>query len=48
VLQLIEATLVEVDMFRVPNRCETEGVRFVHCSPYLREWMSKEQKNDRP
>jgi len=33
---------------RFLNRCETDGVRLVHCSPYIREWMSREQKNDRP
>jgi hypothetical protein len=35
VLQLDEVTLVDVD--------ETEGVRLVNCSPYIREWMSREQ-----
>src|SRR6267154_41284 len=39
---------VEVDVGRFLNRCETDGVRLVHCSPYMREWMSREQKNDRP
>jgi hypothetical protein len=39
---------VEVGVGRLLNRCETDGVRLVHCSPYIREWMSREQKNDRP
>jgi len=39
---------VEVDVGRLLNRCETDGVRLVHCSPYIREWMSREQKNDPP
>ena len=39
---------VEVDVGRLLNRCETDGVRLVHCSPYIHEWMSREQKNDRP
>ena len=43
VLQLDEVTLVDVDLVRFLNRCETEGVRLVHCSPYIREWMSREQ-----
>src|SRR6202158_4785041 len=47
VLQLDEMTLVDVDVVRFLNRCETEGVRLVNCSPYIREWMSREQ-NRRP
>ena len=43
VLQLDEMTLVDVDVVRFLNRCETEGVRLVNCSPYIREWMSREQ-----
>jgi hypothetical protein len=43
VLELDEMTLVDVDVVRFLNRCETEGVRLVKCSPYIREWMSREQ-----
>jgi hypothetical protein len=43
VLQLDEVTLVDVDVVRFLNRCETEGMRLVNCSPYIREWMSREQ-----
>ena len=43
VLQLDEVTLVDVDVVRFLNRCETEGVRLVNCSPYIREWMSRER-----
>jgi hypothetical protein len=43
VLQLDEVTLVDVDVVRFLNTCETEGVRLVNCSPYIREWMSREQ-----
>ena len=43
VLQLDEVTLVDVDVVRFLNRCETEGVRLVNCSPYIREWMGREQ-----
>jgi hypothetical protein len=42
-LQLDEVTLVDVDVVRFLNRCETEGVRLVNCAPYIREWMSREQ-----
>ena len=43
VLQLGEVTLVDVEVVRFLNRCETEGVRLVNCSPYIREWMRREQ-----
>jgi hypothetical protein len=43
VLQLDEVTLVDVDVVRFLNRCETEGVRLVNCSPYIREWMNRER-----
>ena len=43
VLELDEVTLVDIDVVRFLNRCETEGVRLVNCSPYIREWMSREQ-----
>ena len=43
VLQLDEVTLVDVDVVRCLNRCETEGMRLVDCSAYIREWMRREQ-----
>ncbi len=46
VLELDEVTLVDVDAIRFLNRCETEGVRLINCAPYIREWMSREQKRD--
>ena len=38
-----EVMLVDVEVVRFLNKCETEGVRLVNCSPYIREWMSREQ-----
>jgi hypothetical protein len=46
VLELDEVTLVDVDVVRFFNSCETEGVRLVNCAPYIREWMSREQNRD--
>ena len=43
VLEMDEVTLVDVDVVRFLNRCETEGVRIVNCSQYIREWMSRER-----
>jgi hypothetical protein len=42
VLQLDEVTLVDLEVVRFLNRCETEGVRLVDCSQYIREWMRRE------
>jgi hypothetical protein len=47
VLQLDEVTLVDVDVVRFLNRCETEGVQLVNCPPYIRAWMSREQNRAR-
>ena len=44
-LQLDEVTLVDVDVVRFLNKCEREGVLLINCSPYIREWMSRERKN---
>jgi hypothetical protein len=43
VLQLDEVTLVDVEVVRFLNRCDTEGMRLVNCRPYIREWMNREQ-----
>jgi len=43
VLELDEVTLVDVDAVRFLNKCAAEGVRLINCSPYIREWMSREQ-----
>ena len=43
VLELDEVTLVDMDVVRFLNRCESEGVLLVNCSPYICEWMSREQ-----
>jgi len=43
VLQMDEVMLVDVEVVRFLNKCEAEGVRLVNCSPYIREWMSREQ-----
>ena len=44
VLGLDEVTVVDVDVVCFLNKCETEGIRLVNCSPYIREWMSRERK----
>jgi hypothetical protein len=43
VLDLKEVTLVDVEVVRFLIRCEDSGVALLHCSPYIREWMDREQ-----
>jgi hypothetical protein len=44
VLDLEEVTLVDVDVVQFLGICEAEGVEIVHCSQYIREWMSRERQ----
>jgi len=46
-LQMDKVMLVDVEVVRFLNKCETEGVRLVNCSPYIREWMSRERNRSR-
>jgi hypothetical protein len=38
-----EVTLVDVDVVRFLGFCEAGGMKIVHCSQYIREWMSRER-----
>jgi anti-anti-sigma regulatory factor len=42
-LDLDGVTLVDVDVIRFLNACEDSGVNLLHCWPYIREWMLREQ-----
>ena len=42
-LDLEEVDLVDVEGVRFVNACEAEGISVLHCSPYVREWMSRER-----
>ena len=44
VLDLKEVTLVDVEVVRFLGVCEANGVKFVHCPQYIREWMNRERK----
>jgi len=46
VLDLDEVTLVDVAVVRFLIGCEAEGVEFIHCPPYIREWMERERRRD--
>jgi len=45
VLDLEEVTLVDLDIVQFLARCEARGMELLHCSPYIREWICRE--NDR-
>lgn len=44
VLDLEDLNLVDVAAVRFLGACESMGVKVLHCSPYIREWISREQK----
>ena len=43
VLDLDAVTLVEVEVVRFLGVCEAAGIALLHCSPYIREWIAREQ-----
>jgi anti-anti-sigma regulatory factor len=45
VLDLKEVRLVDLDAVRFLAKIETEGARLVHCSAFIREWISQERKS---
>ena len=44
VLDLDEVTLVDVEVVRFLGTCEKEGTALLHCPPYIREWIAREQR----
>jgi hypothetical protein len=42
-LDLNEVTLVDVEEVRFLGTCEQEGTALLHCPPYIREWIHREQ-----
>jgi hypothetical protein len=44
VIDLEEVTLVDLDVVQFLSRCEAEGVKLLNCSPYIREWISRENE----
>ena len=43
VLDLEELNLVDVEAVRFLNACEAKGIAVLNCSPYIKEWMSRER-----
>ncbi len=44
VLDLIEVTVVDVEVVRFFGACEANGVKIVRCPRYIREWMNRERE----
>jgi anti-anti-sigma regulatory factor len=44
VLDLGEVTLVDVEVVRFLGSCEAAGIAVLHCPPYIREWIAREQR----
>ena len=44
VLDLQELTLVDVEAVRFLGNCRKNCVALLHCSPYIRDWIAKEQE----
>ena len=45
-LDLDGVTLVDVEVVRFLSACEDRGVELLHCSPYIREWMLREENRN--
>jgi hypothetical protein len=45
-LDLSETTLVDVDAVNFLRKCRTEGIELWKCSPYICEWMDREQNRE--
>jgi len=43
-LDLEELTIVDVEVVRFLAQCEKEGTELLYCSPYIREWISRESR----
>jgi hypothetical protein len=44
VLDLEHVTLVDVEGVGFLSDCEAKGIELVHCSPYIREWITRERQ----
>jgi len=45
-LGLDDVTIIDLDSVRFLRICEVNGIELVHCSPYIREWMTREQDRE--
>ena len=47
-LDLAELWLVDLETVRFLARCENDGVSLLHCSRYVRAWITQEQDKSNP
>lgn len=47
VLDLDELTLVDAEAVRFLGKCRIGGFELLHCSPYIRGWIAREQERER-
>lgn len=47
ILDLKEVTLVDGDFVRFLAACQTSGIKIIHCSKYIRDWISRERQLER-
>jgi len=40
-------SLVDVEVIRFLGTCQAKGIRLVHCSPYIGDWINKEQGREK-
>ena len=45
-LDLEEITQVDLDAVNFLRKCHVQGVELRHCSPYICEWMDREQDRE--
>jgi hypothetical protein len=45
-LNMDEVTLVNLEVVRFPISCETRSTQLRGCSPYIHEWIRREQESD--
>jgi anti-anti-sigma regulatory factor len=45
VVDLKDVSLVDREAMRFFARCEADGVKLENCTPYIREWMDREEKD---
>lgn len=46
-LDLEGVTLVDIEIVQFLNACEKSGVELLHCWPYIRKWMIRENARER-
>ena len=46
-LDLEEVSLVDVDVIGFLGTCQREGVCLLHCPPYIRDWIAREQDREK-